>query len=276
MEELSKIAKAYYQASTDHLQQLARDFFSAMDHDGDGSIDLREFMEFMREEGYGQMTDTSIFKQLDLDGNGTLDFFEVMTLYYIIKSGRPFCDHCKMFIMATYFTCVGCLESQNGQSFYLCLECYIRQKCDHTHSDLSRFVDNFSLLEAMTKLKYGGENSRPFETNSVSSVPNKPHPGHNHTWNPSLTMGQAPQRPPLVHNQHWYWNQCATPSAPLMPMVHNHTLIQNNYSYNHRPPHHVLHPAPVIPQRQQWQTALGALNAALHISAIGSNLCSIL
>ncbi|KAL8241232.1 hypothetical protein R6Q59_014587 [Mikania micrantha] len=144
MEELSKIAMAYYQASSDHLQKLAHDFFSAMDHDGDGKIDQREFLEFMREEGCGQMTDPFIFNQLDLDGNGTLDFVE---------------------------------------------------KCDHTHDNLSRFVDNYSLLEAMIKLKSDElkspeSRSRPFETDSVS-VPNKPHLGHdNHTWNPSVATFQ--------------------------------------------------------------------------------------
>lgn len=153
MEELSKIAMAYYQASSDNLQKLARDFFGAMDNDGDGNIDQKEFLEFMRDEGYAQMTNPSFFNQLDLDGNGTLDFVEVMTLYYIVKSGRPFCDCCKKFITSTYLTCVGCLEDTLGGSFYLCLDCYIMQKCDHTHNNLSRFLDNYSLLEAMNKSK---------------------------------------------------------------------------------------------------------------------------
>uniref|UniRef100_UPI001CB8D233 uncharacterized protein LOC122604839 n=1 Tax=Erigeron canadensis TaxID=72917 RepID=UPI001CB8D233 len=114
MEELSQIAMAYYQASSCDIQKLAEDFFGAMDHDGDGKIDQKEFLEFMRDEGYAQMTSPSFFKQLDLDGNGTLDFFEVMTLYYIVKSGRPFCDCCKKFIPSTYLSCVGCLENPIG------------------------------------------------------------------------------------------------------------------------------------------------------------------
>ncbi|GJV48885.1 serine/threonine-protein phosphatase [Tanacetum coccineum] len=93
MEELSKIAMAHYQASSDDIQRLARDFLCAMDNDGDGKIDQKEFLEFMWDEGCLQMKNPSFFKQLDLDGNGTLDFVEVMTLYYIVKSGRPFCDH---------------------------------------------------------------------------------------------------------------------------------------------------------------------------------------
>ncbi|XP_076885880.1 uncharacterized protein LOC143535542 [Bidens hawaiensis] len=273
MEEISKIAMAYYQASTDHLQQLARDFFSTMDHDGDGKIDLREFLEFLKEQGCGQRTNTFMFNQLDLDGNGTLDFFEVMMLYYIIKSGRPFCDYCKKFITSTYLTCVGCLEDPNDRSFHLCLDCYSRQVCDHTHDDMSRFLDNYSLLEAMTKLKIGELRSRPSTTDQVS-VPNKPHSVNHNTWNPSLATVQVPQRPSPVHNQYW-GNRCA-PYVAVAPSVHHHTWIQNNYSYNHTPQYHVQQQAAIVPHRQHWLTALGALNAAINISAFGSTFCSIL
>ncbi|GJR48463.1 serine/threonine-protein phosphatase [Tanacetum coccineum] len=102
---------ASFQASSDDVQKLYRNFFRAMDNDGDGKIDKKEFLEFMQVQGYRrQATNLYLFKQLDQDGNGTLDFKEVMTLYYIIKSGRPFCDCCGEFIPSTYFTCVGCLE----------------------------------------------------------------------------------------------------------------------------------------------------------------------
>ncbi|KAL4576721.1 hypothetical protein LXL04_012819 [Taraxacum kok-saghyz] len=277
MEELSKVAMGYYQASSDHLQKLARDFFAAMDNDGDGKIDQREFLEFMRDEGYGQMTSPSFFHQLDLDNNGTLDFVEVMTVYYIVKSGRPFCDDCKKFITSTYLTCVGCLEDPVRGSFYLCLDCYIMQKCDHTHNGLCRFLDNYSLLEAMTKSKLKEKisldaKSRPMETNSV---PGKPPMSYNdHKWDPSLAMVPVPYRPPHVHNYH-SWSH-ASPSAPP---VQNHTWIQNNYSYQYPPPgpvHYAGAPNAIVPQRQQWKIALEALNAALQIGAVGSNLCSIL
>ncbi|XP_076885914.1 uncharacterized protein LOC143535582 [Bidens hawaiensis] len=154
-----------------------------MDTDGDGKINQREFMEFMKAEGRDQMPSPGILNQLDLDRDGFLDFFEVMTLYYIMKSGRPFCRHCERFIASTYLTCVGCLEDPNSQSFHLCLGCYGSQVCDHTHNDMSYFLDNYSLLEVMTKL---------------------------------------------------------------------------------------------YDEEQRWQAALGALNAAINVSAVGSSLCSIL
>ncbi|KAI3520342.1 hypothetical protein L1887_09704 [Cichorium endivia] len=243
MEELSKMAMAYYQASSDHLQELARNFFGTMDHDGDGKIDRREFLEFMRDE---------------------------------VKSGRPFCDHCKKFIASTYLTCVGCLEDPIGGSFYLCLDCYIMQKCDHTHNGLCRFLDNYSLLEAMTKSKLNElrsfeAKSRPMETNSI---PGKPPMSNDHTWDPSLAMVPVPNRPPPIHNYH-SWSQ----GGPSVPPVQNHTWIQNNYPYHYPPPPPVPNagaPNAIVPQRQRWTAALVALNAALQIGAVGSTFCSIL
>ncbi|KAJ9540057.1 hypothetical protein OSB04_026563 [Centaurea solstitialis] len=342
MEELMVIAKAYYQASSDHHQQLARDFFGAMDHDGDGKIDQKEFIEFLISEGYAQMTRPSFFKQLDLDGNGTLDFFEVMTLYYILKSGRPFCDKCNMFIPNTYFTCAGCLEEGSGVSLHLCLQCYTAQKCDHAHNGLSRYVDNYSLLDVMLKSNLSTARSRPSSLNTQAwnspsasdnqhswsqcpptaplqnshsgnnhawnqslamvPVPNSSppipthhswsqcpqtaplqnsHSGNNHTWNQSLAMVPVPNSSPPIPTHH-SWSQCP-PTAPLQnvaPFVYHHTYIQNNYSYNHTPPHLVQTPPAaanaIVPQRQGWKIAFEALETALYVGAIGSNLCSIL
>lgn len=41
MKELSKMAMAYYQLNFEYLHKLAPHFFGAMDHDGDGKIELR-------------------------------------------------------------------------------------------------------------------------------------------------------------------------------------------------------------------------------------------
>ncbi|GJV48891.1 serine/threonine-protein phosphatase [Tanacetum coccineum] len=202
-----------------------------MDNDGDVKIDEKEFLEFMWDERCLQMKNPSIFKQLDLDRNGTLNFVKVMTLYYIVKSRRPFCDHCKKFISSTYLTCAGCLEDPIGGSFYLCLDCYMSQKCDHSHDGLSRFLDNYSLLEAMkksklTELRSLRARSKPSGTVSVLD---KPHPGNNQTWNQSLAMVQAPYRPPPVptHNHHqWsFYPPTGNPNGPTTPPIHNHTWI---------------------------------------------------
>nr|XP_043635549.1 uncharacterized protein LOC122606758 [Erigeron canadensis] len=142
-----------------------------MDNNGDGKIGIKEYLEFMKDEGYDQMINFSFFNQLDIDRNGTLDFFEVMTVYYIVRSGRPFCDCCKKFITSTYLSCVGCFEDPTGKSFYLCLDCYCRKKCSHTHNGLSRFLDNYTLLEAMKKLKSNELRSPETSSRRCETVP---------------------------------------------------------------------------------------------------------
>ncbi|PWA75089.1 Serine/threonine-protein phosphatase [Artemisia annua] len=189
MKELSKIAMASFQADSDKVQKLAQDFFCAMDSDGDDKIDETEFLEFMQVQGYcDKAKNLDLFKQLDQDGNRTLDFEEVLTLYYIIKSGRPFCDYCKKFIPSTYFTCVGCLEDDpNKRPSYVCLDCFTEQKCaPHNHNHLSRFVDNYSLLEAMKKSalrELARSRSHPGNYESYQRSNSTTHIVHNHTSN---------------------------------------------------------------------------------------------
>ncbi|KAK2988307.1 hypothetical protein RJ640_011978 [Escallonia rubra] len=61
MELLQRIAMAHYQAGSDEVQGLARDFFRTMDSNGDGKIDMREFLMFMTQEGYSCMGNSHIF-----------------------------------------------------------------------------------------------------------------------------------------------------------------------------------------------------------------------
>ncbi|KAK2968670.1 hypothetical protein RJ640_001573 [Escallonia rubra] len=97
-----------------------------MDGDGNGKIDKHEFVTFMStQEGYSRVGDPHFFNRLDTDGNKTLDFAEVMTLLYIVKSGRPFCKRCSDFINDVYFT----------HDFY-----------HHHKNGTSRFLDNYTLL----------------------------------------------------------------------------------------------------------------------------------
>ncbi|KAK4405991.1 hypothetical protein Sango_0605600 [Sesamum angolense] len=147
MEKLREIARAHYRAGSLKVQDLAYEFFKTMDTNGDGRVDLSEFLTFMRHEGYSQMHSPYFFNELDHDGNGALDFSEVMTLYYIIKSGRPFCDGCGNFIPGIFFSCVECFK--NPQSpFNLCHDCYRSAICNHNHDGRVQFLDNYTLLEA--------------------------------------------------------------------------------------------------------------------------------
>nr|GMD59808.1 Ca2+ sensor (EF-Hand superfamily) [Ipomoea batatas] len=136
MDELQQLAKAYYRAGSPELKNEAQELFNSLDNDGDGRVDKNEFVSFMTEQGYRYMNTQKFFNELDTDGNHTLDFWEVMTLLYIFKSRRPFCDGCGRFIPATYFTCLQCPD------YDLCISCYENGKSGHNH----QFMDNYALL----------------------------------------------------------------------------------------------------------------------------------
>ncbi|XP_057772259.1 uncharacterized protein LOC130991860 [Salvia miltiorrhiza] len=149
IEELREIAKAYYRTASKEVKDRAREFYQSMDSDGNGRVDCSEFLDFMSQK-ISYMQNLKLFSALDLDNNGTLDFFEVMTLYYIIKSGRPFCngDDCGKFISGIFFSCVECFKNSKT-SFDLCSECYRAARYDHNHDGQAQFLDNYTLLQAM-------------------------------------------------------------------------------------------------------------------------------
>ena len=147
MEELLKTAQIYYKSSSTDLKELAHKFFKSLDFDGDEKVSLHEFLGFMREEGHKKMSNRHFFKELDKDGSGTLEFMEVMALYYIIKSGRPFCEGCNTFIPGMFFTCTECYENI-PDSFSLCPDCFNNGQYIHDHK---QFLDNYALLEAKRK-----------------------------------------------------------------------------------------------------------------------------
>ncbi|KAL1561685.1 hypothetical protein AAHA92_04359 [Salvia divinorum] len=146
MEELRAIAEAHFKASSEKTQAKAKQFFTSIDSDGDGKVELSEFSSFMSQKGYKLTGNPDFFKKQDMDGKGSLDFWEVMTLNYVIQSGRPFCDCCGDFIPATFFTCVHCFKARK-KTFDLCLRCYQSNALQHdAHLGGAMFLDNYSLL----------------------------------------------------------------------------------------------------------------------------------
>ncbi|XP_047955113.1 uncharacterized protein LOC125201169 isoform X2 [Salvia hispanica] len=148
MEEIREIAKALHQASSPEVQELATEFYQSLDSDGDDRVDLSEFLAFMKEEGYSYKKIPSLFDELDVDSNGTLDFFEVMTLIYIFKSGRPQCECCDKIIPGVFFSCTECFKNPKS-SFDLCKDCYVKGSRDHKHGGRAQFLDSHTLLQAM-------------------------------------------------------------------------------------------------------------------------------
>ncbi|KAH9682986.1 calcium-binding EF-hand family protein [Citrus sinensis] len=151
MEALRKVALAYYNSGTDEERRLFNQFFQSMDKDGNRRVSYREFSDFMSLQAHDEnMRTRDFFNQLDIDGSGRLDFKEVLTLYYILKSRRPICGRCKIFITNEYFACMRCFETGSA-AYSICLECFgDKGSLNHNHVR-SYFVDNFSLLESLRK-----------------------------------------------------------------------------------------------------------------------------
>ncbi|KAH7521321.1 hypothetical protein FEM48_Zijuj07G0020600 [Ziziphus jujuba var. spinosa] len=93
-----------------------------MDLNGDGSVNLSEYLEILRKKGYKFCNNPYFFMELDRDEDGNLDFKEFLSLYYLIKIERlPFCDDhgCGAFLKGLYFTCVHCFQCEKN-SFDIC------------------------------------------------------------------------------------------------------------------------------------------------------------
>ncbi|KAF7112753.1 hypothetical protein RHSIM_RhsimUnG0195300 [Rhododendron simsii] len=150
MKELIKTAKIYYNSCSSAVKDAAKKFFEDIDHDKDGKVSLHEFLEFMEQEGHKKMSSRNFFETLVRKGSGTLNFTEVLAIFYIIQSGRPFCRRCNVFIAGMYFTCSECHESDSYDVIFLCPDCF--ENGSHTHRHGRRqFLDNYALLALKRK-----------------------------------------------------------------------------------------------------------------------------
>ncbi|XVF66457.1 hypothetical protein PTKIN_Ptkin10aG0037400 [Pterospermum kingtungense] len=99
MDEIRETASAYYANLEQSQKQKAHEFFRSLDKNGDGKINLQEYIAALNKQRKTWLSNSSFFKELDEDGNGSLDFNEVLMLFYIIESGRlVFCDGCGAFL----------------------------------------------------------------------------------------------------------------------------------------------------------------------------------
>ncbi|XVE65807.1 hypothetical protein DITRI_Ditri08aG0029100 [Diplodiscus trichospermus] len=66
-----------------------------MERDGDGRVSTQEYITKLQQLEVTTITNMDFFTELDKDEDGSLDFSDVITLFYIIESGRSaFCDGC--------------------------------------------------------------------------------------------------------------------------------------------------------------------------------------
>jgi hypothetical protein len=145
MDELHKIARAYYITANEESKSQGRRFFKSIDHDGSRGITIQEYLPYMKRNGHTKMANRPFFDYLNVSGTGELEFMEVMTLFYIIKSGRKFCDGCDGLLKGTFFSCTDCFDLDD-ESFNLCGECFTESSYVHPHR---HFLDNYIILENM-------------------------------------------------------------------------------------------------------------------------------
>ncbi|XP_022741766.1 uncharacterized protein LOC111293216 [Durio zibethinus] len=111
----------------------------------DNKVRSENFMAMMHEIKQFRMMNGEFFNLLNKDGSGKLSFWDVMTVYYIINSDRPFCNgRCGKFITSTYFTCVKFFE-RDDCTFDVCVRCFKDFQYQHRHAE---FLDSFVLLKS--------------------------------------------------------------------------------------------------------------------------------
>ncbi|WOG83523.1 hypothetical protein DCAR_0102699 [Daucus carota subsp. sativus] len=145
MNHLQAIAKAYYRQGPESTKENANRFSDAMKKDREGKVDYVEFKEYLRRNGHGNYAKRTLFDELG--SKRRLGFWEVMTLFYIIVSRRPFCKKCDRFVTAEYFACVKCFES-SADPYCICIDCFRRPGTDYRHGscDHPKFLDNCTML----------------------------------------------------------------------------------------------------------------------------------
>ncbi|XP_057459516.1 uncharacterized protein LOC130750104 [Actinidia eriantha] len=148
MEEMHNAAMAYYENLTEEQKQQARKLYELSDTNGDGTVSLEEFLDFLSEQNFSEYVPPNLFKLLDKNRDGTIDFEEFVTLYYIVKVCRGIitCDGCGGNLWGNiYFLCVECYYA-GGRTYDLCCKCYHNKRFKHVHT---AFLDSYVLLDRM-------------------------------------------------------------------------------------------------------------------------------
>ncbi|KAM4117024.1 hypothetical protein ACB094_02G094200 [Castanea mollissima] len=152
--ELHRAAIAYYHNICDQdLRNKAWNFFKSMDTDGNDQVSYDEFIQFFRQAGYN-FADPNFFRCLDHNQDGCLDFWEVLTLYYIMKTRGVWCNSCGVCQLGLYFTCVAYFDYASD-TYDLCTDCYSQRRYSHHHVS---FLDSFVLLRSKRGLPPGEPN----------------------------------------------------------------------------------------------------------------------
>ncbi|XP_050241214.1 uncharacterized protein LOC126690125 [Quercus robur] len=101
-----------------------------------------------------QFCSPNFFRCLDRNQDDSLDFWEVLTLYYIMKTRGVWCKSCGVCQLGLYFTCVACFDNAS-HTYDLCTNCYSQRRYSHHHVS---FLDSYMLLRSKRGLPLGAPN----------------------------------------------------------------------------------------------------------------------
>lgn len=199
MNSLRAIAEAHYREGSESTKEYANRFFHGMRKDRDGKVDYVEFKRYLTSKGHDYYAKRDLFNRLA--SNGVLGFWDVMTLFYIIVSKRPFFKKCDKFLVGDYFACVSCFQGSTGP-YRICIRCYTRPATDFRHASCDRpnFLDNCTML-ARTRLPPPQPRIEHRHTDqrsqAIVQLPAQ-HSRHRSTSQPSQAIVQSPAQ----HSRH--------------------------------------------------------------------------
>ncbi|XP_022741867.1 uncharacterized protein LOC111293385 [Durio zibethinus] len=170
MDELREAAESYYNSVPQEMKKQADRFFNRMKPNRYNKVRREDFMARMREIDQLRMRNEEFFNRVNKDRSGKLSFWDAMTVFYIIRSGMPFCAGCGKLITSMYFTCVKCFD-RDGCTFDVCVRCFKDRQYQHRHTE---FLDNFVLLKCKrtAALSNPASTSRPRPVNPPVSTHN--------------------------------------------------------------------------------------------------------
>ncbi|KAI8566567.1 hypothetical protein RHMOL_Rhmol02G0050400 [Rhododendron molle] len=144
MEEMRESAMAYYANMSKKKQKKFQKFYKSIDKNGDGRVNIHEYLDFLKKNDHSLQHKTNLFKLLNKNNDGTLDFDDSVTFFYMLTSNRiAICKGCESYLLGLHFLCVECHKVNKKKSYDLCSSCYRNKKFTHAHSS---FLDNYALL----------------------------------------------------------------------------------------------------------------------------------
>ncbi|XP_030923086.1 uncharacterized protein LOC115949968 [Quercus lobata] len=117
-----------------------------------------------------QFCSPNFFRCLDRNQDDSLDFWEVLTLYYIMKTRGVWCKSCGVCQLGLYFTCVACFDNAS-HTYDLCTNCYSQRRYSHHHVS---FLYSYMLLRSKRGLPLGAPNLNQFPSTLYIQMESNP------------------------------------------------------------------------------------------------------